>query len=80
VLHDADHPSRLVLPVVPNDTAPHAAATCNSLIREPCRTDPVASNPSDPDPVVPEVPFAAVLPLAALLLLGSGLVITRRRS
>jgi hypothetical protein len=73
VLHDADHPSRLVLPVVPNDTAPHAAATCNSLIREPCRTDPVAANP---DPVVPEVPLAALLPIVALLLLAA---VRRRR-
>jgi putative CocE/NonD family hydrolase len=79
VLHDADHPSRLVLPVVPNDTAPHAAATCNSLIREPCRTDPVAANPSDPDPVVPEVPYAALLPLAALLLLAAAALRRRRR-
>jgi putative CocE/NonD family hydrolase len=77
VLHDADHPSKLVLPVVPNDTAAHAPAACNSLIREPCRTDPVASNPDDVDPVVPEVPYAVLLPLAGLLV--AGLVVTRRR-
>jgi hypothetical protein len=77
VLHDADHPSRLVLPVVPNDGV-HAAAACGSLIREPCRTDPVASNPTGPSPDVPEVPYAALLPVAALLV--AGLVLTRRRT
>ena len=35
-----------------------AAAACNSLIREPCRADPVASNPTGPGPDVPEVPYA----------------------
>jgi hypothetical protein len=38
VLEDAAHPSRLVLPVVPND--PHrltAYPACGTLIREPCR-------------------------------------------
>lgn len=38
ILSDKAHPSRLVLPVVPNDRnrrTTHAA--CNSLIREPCR-------------------------------------------
>ncbi|MCU1590787.1 MAG: hypothetical protein JWP11_2043 [Frankiales bacterium] len=77
VLHDATHPSRLVLPVVPNDPAPHALAPCGSLIREPCRTDPVASNPDDPDPVVPEVPYAALLPLLGLAVAGA--VVARRR-
>ncbi|MCU1587903.1 MAG: hypothetical protein JWN31_1396 [Frankiales bacterium] len=38
VLSDKAHPSRLVLPVVPNDpNRRRALPTCNSLIREPCR-------------------------------------------
>jgi putative CocE/NonD family hydrolase len=78
VLHDAAHPSQLVLPVVPNDTAAHPAAACNSLIREPCRADPVASNPSGPGPDVPEVPYAVLLPLAGLLVAAA--VVIRRHS
>ena len=39
VLHDAAHPSRLVLPVVPNDPGRHQSLPpCDTLIREPCRT------------------------------------------
>ena len=44
VLHDADHPSRLVLPRVPND--PERIATlpgCGTLIHQPCRTNPIPS-------------------------------------
>lgn len=42
VLHDAAHPSRLVLPEVPDDPgAPTSLAACGTLIRQPCRTDPV---------------------------------------
>ena len=38
VLLDSTHPSRLVLPVVPNDPARRTAyPACGSLIREPCR-------------------------------------------
>lgn len=38
VLSDKAHPSRLVLPVVPNDRNRRTALpACNSLIREPCR-------------------------------------------
>jgi putative CocE/NonD family hydrolase len=38
ILSDAAHPSRLVLPVVPNDPNRHRAyPACDSLIREPCR-------------------------------------------
>jgi putative CocE/NonD family hydrolase len=76
VLHDPAHPSRLVLPVVPND-GEHAAAACNSLIREPCRVDPVTANPDGPDPLVPEVPYAALLPVLALVI--GGLIVARRR-
>jgi putative CocE/NonD family hydrolase len=75
VLHDAGHPSRLVLPVVPNDAARSTALpACNTLIREPCRADPVAATA---DPVVPEAPYAILLPLVGLGLLG--LVVSRRR-
>jgi uncharacterized protein (TIGR03382 family) len=38
----------------------------------------VASNPTGPSPDVPEVPYAALLPLAALLV--GGLVVARRRT
>jgi putative CocE/NonD family hydrolase len=82
VLHDAGHPSRLVLPVVPNDAERSTALPgCDTLIREPCRTDPVASNPG-PEPVVPEVPYAVLLPVLAAAgcgLLGQGAVRRRRR-
>jgi putative CocE/NonD family hydrolase len=38
VLSDAAHPSRLVLPVVPNDAGRSTALpACDTLIREPCR-------------------------------------------
>jgi hypothetical protein len=38
IYSDAAHPSRLVLPVVPNDPNRHTAyPSCGSLIREPCR-------------------------------------------
>jgi putative CocE/NonD family hydrolase len=50
VLHDAAHPSRLVLSQVP-DAADRieALSTCGTVIRQPCRPDPVAaSNPSGP--------------------------------
>ncbi|MBK5305296.1 MAG: CocE/NonD family hydrolase [Frankiaceae bacterium] len=78
VLHDAEHPSRLVLPVVPNDANRSTALpACDTLVREPCRTDPVATNPG-PEPVVPEVPYAVLLPLVALLV--GGAVLRRRRT
>ncbi len=44
VRHDADHPSRLVLPRVPND--PDRISTlpaCSLVIRQPCRPDPLAA-------------------------------------
>ena len=44
VLHDADHPSRLVLPRVPNDPERIAALPeCGLVIRQPCRPDPLAA-------------------------------------
>jgi hypothetical protein len=46
VLHDPMHPSRLVLPEVPNDPERVAALpTCGMLIRQPCRADPLGSDP-----------------------------------
>ncbi|MBA2952474.1 CocE/NonD family hydrolase [Nocardioides sp. MAH-18] len=38
VAADADHPSRLVLPVVPGVDAPRKAPKCSSLRSQPCRT------------------------------------------
>jgi hypothetical protein len=82
VLHDAAHPSSLVLPVVPTEARPADAQTlpdCGTVIRQPCRTDPVGAD--TPAPVVPEAPVAAVLPVAFVaLLLVSGGVLRRRRA
>ena len=44
VLHDTNHPSRLVLPKVPNDPERIAAPpTCSLVIRQPCRPDPLSA-------------------------------------
>jgi predicted acyl esterase len=44
VLHDTSHVSRLVLPLVPNDPNRVAAyPVCNTVIRQPCRSDPLAA-------------------------------------
>lgn len=44
VLHDAAHPSRLVLPLVPNDDERAAERpACDSVIRQPCRPDPLGA-------------------------------------
>jgi putative CocE/NonD family hydrolase len=76
VLHDAAHPTRLVLPLVPNDANRVAAApACGTVIRQPCRPDPLTTAA---EPVVPEVPLPVVLPLAALALLAAGVVVRRR--
>jgi hypothetical protein len=48
VLHDADHPSRLVLPRVPNDDERiDELAECGLVIRQPCRPDPLAAAAAD---------------------------------
>jgi uncharacterized protein len=42
ILHDAEHPSRLVLPRVPGGGAVIAELPeCGSVIRQPCRSDPL---------------------------------------
>ena len=46
VLHDAAHPSRLVVGVIPRATVPAKAAqlpACDTLRNQPCRSDPLAS-------------------------------------
>ena len=44
VLHDAEHPSRLVLPRVPNDSERIAEQpACGLVIRQPCRPDPLGA-------------------------------------
>ena len=44
VLHDAAHPSRIVLPRVPNDGERIAAlSACGTVIRQPCRPDPLGT-------------------------------------
>ena len=49
ILHDAEHPSRVVLPRVPNDEARVAALPgCGSVIRQPCRPDPLEATASGP--------------------------------
>ena len=42
ILHDAEHPSQLVLPLVPGATAPMGQPDCGTVIRMPCRNDPLA--------------------------------------
>jgi hypothetical protein len=45
VHHEAEHPSRLVLPVAPGIEIPDGARThpaCGQPIRQPCRLDPRA--------------------------------------
>ena len=37
ILHDAEHPSRLVVGVVPGGTAPEPSAPCEELRMQPCR-------------------------------------------
>ena len=49
VLHDADHPSRLVLPRVPNDPERiEELPECGLVIRQPCRPDPLAASGGSP--------------------------------
>jgi putative CocE/NonD family hydrolase len=78
VLHDAAHPSQLVLPVAASDGVEHPLPACDTLIREPCRTDPVAAQPADPDPVVPEAPYAVLL-LVGGLAAGATVIARHRR-
>jgi uncharacterized protein len=42
VLHDASHPSRLVVGVVPGEVAHAPLPACDTLRNQPCRTDPLA--------------------------------------
>lgn len=42
VLHDAEHPSRLVVGVLPGVEAPTPRPGCDTLRNQPCRTDPLA--------------------------------------
>jgi putative CocE/NonD family hydrolase len=39
VLHDAAHPSRLVVGTVPGASAPRGHAACDTLLNQPCRPD-----------------------------------------
>jgi hypothetical protein len=44
--HEAEHPSKLVLPVAPGIEIPEAARpqpTCGAPLRQPCRPDPRAA-------------------------------------
>jgi hypothetical protein len=61
ILHDPVHPSRLVLPLVPNDAARVSALPpCGSVVRQPCRVDPLGVS-DEPEPVVPEAPTPLLL-------------------
>jgi putative CocE/NonD family hydrolase len=42
VLHDAAHPSRLVVGVLPGQVARAPLPTCDTLVNQPCRSDPLA--------------------------------------
>lgn len=44
VLHDAEHPSRVVLPVIPGIDVPDRVVACGALRAQPCRTWVMASN------------------------------------
>jgi uncharacterized protein len=39
ILHDAKHPSKLVIGTVPGASAPAAYPACDSLLNQPCRPD-----------------------------------------
>jgi putative CocE/NonD family hydrolase len=43
VLHDAAHPSRLVLGALPGEVARAPLPACDTLRNQPCRTDPLAA-------------------------------------
>jgi len=49
ILHDAEHPSALVLPHVPNEAGRPALPDCGLLIRQPCRPDPLGAAAADPE-------------------------------
>jgi predicted acyl esterase len=40
--HDETHPSKLVINVLPGETAPRPMRPCDQVIAQPCRTDPLA--------------------------------------
>ncbi len=42
VWHDPEHPSQLVLGVLTNATPPEPRAACNTVLKQPCRPDPLA--------------------------------------
>lgn len=42
VWHDAEHPSRLVLGVVDGQAVPESRPACGSVLKQPCRPDPLA--------------------------------------
>ena len=83
ILHDADHPSQLVVPLVPNDPERIAALPgCDLVIRQPCRPDALAAGPaggpSGPDggggagttPTTAPVGASAVTPAGGLARTG----------
>jgi predicted acyl esterase len=43
VLHDAEHPSRLVIGTVSGVSVPPALPICGTVIHQPCRPDPLAA-------------------------------------
>jgi putative CocE/NonD family hydrolase len=93
VLHDADHPSRLVLPRVPNDPGRVASLPgCGTLIHQPCRPNPIpvtaataaaptpaAVSPATTSPTGRLPATGAAIPITpALIALGLALVALRR--
>ena len=55
VLHDKEHPSRLVLGQLVGETARAPLPACDTLRNQPCRPDPLAVAPAVPAPAVPGV-------------------------
>lgn len=45
IWHDTQHPSQLVLGVVDAAPVPHDRPACGSVLKQPCRPDPLAANP-----------------------------------
>ena len=41
IWHDAAHPSRLVVGILPGVKVPNARPQCDTVLMQPCRTDPL---------------------------------------
>lgn len=62
ILHDPDHPSRIVVGTVPGASAPKRHSSCDTLLNQPCRPD---AFPGSAPPGTLDWPRAAAPPAAA---------------